>query len=141
MMKQFIETMFGDTLGPDRRLCIFTTPPPPRAEFFDDAAQAAAYAREQAAARDVYFGLGLVKGQPAGRGKAEEMAAIGALWADIDMASPAHNGKALPASIEDVWRLLAKLRTSSARRSMTPTRRGTTGRAAPGEVARRKGPA
>ena len=108
MMKQFIETIFGDALGPDRRLCIFTTPDL-LAEFFADAASAALHARAVAPARDVYFGLGLVKGQPAGRGKAEDVAAIGALWADIDLAGPAHEGKTLPASIEDVWRLLAKL--------------------------------
>ena len=107
-MEQFIETIFSDALAPERRLCIFTAPDL-RAEFFADAASAALHARAVAPARDVYFGLGLVKGTPPGRGKAEDVAAIGALWADIDLASPAHEGKTLPASIEDVWRLLAKL--------------------------------
>ena len=107
-MRPFIETIFGDALGPDRRLCIFTTPDL-QADFFADAGQAAACARELAATRDVYFGVGLVRGQPAGRGKAEDVAAIGALWADVDLADPVHQGKPLPASVDDVRNMLARL--------------------------------
>jgi hypothetical protein len=106
--EEFLGTLFGDALAPDRRLCLFTAPDL-RAEFFDQAAPAAAYARQKAAAHEVYFGVGLVRGQPAGRGKAEDMAAIGALWADIDLAGPAHEGKPLPATVEDVQGMLSRL--------------------------------
>jgi len=101
--------MFGDAVGPERRLTVFTTPDLGTMRFAGlegiegHALDASRHGRE------VYFGLGLIRGSPQGRGAAADVAAIGALWADIDMAGPAHPGKALPSSIEEIEGLLGEL--------------------------------
>ena len=108
MMQQFILDIFGDSLGQQRRLSIFAVPSL-RSELFDDVGRAVSYAKDLATQQNVYFSLGLIAGQPAGRGKAEEVAAIGALWADIDLASDAHPGKRLPATVEEAESILARM--------------------------------
>ncbi|HOI53862.1 MAG TPA: AAA family ATPase [Phycisphaerae bacterium] len=108
-MIEFLRDMFGEAVTPERRLTVFTTPDLRTMRFAGldavegHALDASGYGRE------VYFGLGLIRGSPQGRGTAEDVAAIGALWCDIDMAGPAHPGKALPASIEEVEALLGEL--------------------------------
>jgi hypothetical protein len=105
----FLKDMFGDAITPERRLTVFTTPDK-RTMRFTSLDGVEAHASDASRhGREVYFGLGLIRGEPKGRGTAADVAAIGCLWADIDMAGPAHPCKALPSSIEEVERLLAEL--------------------------------
>jgi len=108
MMQQFIRDIFGDALGERRRLSIFAVPSL-LSELFDDVDKAVAHAENLATQQNIYFGLGLIAGRPAGRGKAEDVAAIGALWADIDLASEAHPGKKLPATVDEAEAILARV--------------------------------
>lgn len=107
-MEAFLRDIFGDALATDRRLVIFTTPDT-RARLFTDVDAATQYARARSDACDVYFGLALVTGQPKGRGTLEDTAAIGALWADIDVAGDTHPRQDLPTSIDEARTLLAAL--------------------------------
>ena len=108
-MIEFLKDMFGDAITPERRLTVFTTPDLGTMRFAGlDGVEGHALDASRHG-REVYFGLGLIRGSPQGRGTAEDVAAIGALWCDIDLAGPAHPGKALPASIEEVEALLGEL--------------------------------
>ncbi|MFO8012736.1 MAG: DUF3987 domain-containing protein [Phycisphaerae bacterium] len=107
-MNRFITELFGDALSAERRLAVFTVPGQ-QTRFFAGAAEAETYAREQSAARDVYYGVGLVRGSPSGRGKARDVAAIGALWADIDMRGPGREAKPLPVTLDEARRILERL--------------------------------
>ena len=104
-MESFITDIFGDALSAERRLAVFTVPGL-QARLFADAASAMAYAKERSAAEDVYFGVGLIRGRPRGRGKAKDVAAIGALWADIDLVGPGRAQKPLPATVDHARRIL-----------------------------------
>jgi hypothetical protein len=107
-MEPFLELLFAPAVSAQHRLGIFTLPGQ-RTEFFAGGASAAQYARSKRATHDVYFGVGLVAGTPEGRGKSSDVAGIGALWADIDFAGPAHGDKPLPADDDDLQRLLREL--------------------------------
>jgi len=85
------------------------TKPDGHTRFFHDYGQLEQYARQQAATQEVYFGVGLIAGQPRGRGKAQDVAAIGALWCDVDVRGPAHPRANLPASIAEAEALLAEM--------------------------------
>src|SRR5687768_861969 len=99
-MDEFLEALFADSLTPTRRLTIFTLPGE-RSRHFARLDLAVTYARQQSAKKDVYFGVGLIGGKPKGRGTADDVAGIGGLWADVDVAAPFRTGKALPATIEE----------------------------------------
>ena len=107
-MEDFLTQMFGTAVSAERRLALFTVPER-RARFFDDLTSASKVATRLAESQNVYFGLGLIQGTPAGRGKQADIAGIVALWADIDFAGDAHVGKALPSNDDDVQRLLAEI--------------------------------
>jgi len=108
-LSDLLTDIFGEAISAERRLVIFTMPDK-RTQLFDGLTAVDGYCRQASdQGREVYFGLGLVRGTPKGRGEATDMAAIGALWADIDLAGPAHPGKALPANIDEVEGLLAEL--------------------------------
>ncbi len=107
-MNRFITELFGDALSAERRLAVFSVPGQ-QTRFFAGAAEVEAYAREQSAARNVYYGVGLIRGNPSGRGKARDVAAIGALWADIDLLGPGRETKALPATVDDARRIFQRL--------------------------------
>lgn len=64
-------------------------------------------AKPHIATQNVYFGLGLRGGQTEGRGEEADVVAIPALWCDLDIASPVHNAKNLPPSLEAAQSLLA----------------------------------
>lgn len=57
---------------------------------------------------DVYFGVGLRRENlgKEQRGKAADVCAIPALWADLDVAGPAHTSTALPPTLEDALSLV-----------------------------------
>lgn len=107
-MEDFLAGMFGTSISTERRLALFTVPER-RARFFGDLESAGKVASKLAESQNVYFGVGLIQGTPAGRGKQEDIAGIVALWADVDFAGDAHTGKALPADEADFQRLLAEL--------------------------------
>jgi hypothetical protein len=103
-----LEMLFGGAISPSRRIAIFTVQNT-QTEFFSDISAAVSYADTKSRQCDVYYGLGLVGGSPKGRGAFDDIAAIGALWADIDLASPVHTTSALPETIDDVDKILASL--------------------------------
>jgi len=107
-MEAFLLDIFGDAISAERRLVIFTTPDK-HARLFISAEEAVRHARSRSATQNVYFGLSLVRGAPRGRGKVDDAAAIGALWADIDVASDVHRRTDLPASVDQARTLLAAL--------------------------------
>jgi len=104
-MEYFLEHLFGDDVTPERRIAVFTTPSR-RTRLFADYRQLEQYAVQQSATQNVYFGVGLVQGEPRGRGKLRDIAAIGALWCDIDIRSPCHPKEALPGSVAEAQSLL-----------------------------------
>ena len=105
---EFLNTIFSDGLSDSRRLAIWSLPDKAR-EFFTDTAAAIKYAQSKADTQDVYFGLGLVAGSPKGRGKLADIAAIGCLWADIDIAGPGHKKPNLPPNETMVCKLLDRI--------------------------------
>ncbi len=104
-MRTFITDLFGDALSVDRRLAVFTVPGQ-KTGFFAGAGEAEAYAKEQSATCDVYYGVGLIGGTPSGRGKARDVGAIGALWADIDLVGPGRTAKPLPVTVGEARGIL-----------------------------------
>ena len=107
-MDEFLSWVFSDSLGPDRRLVLFTVPEK-RPRFFETIRDASAAGTSLARTQNVYFGLGLIQGSPSGRGRREDVAAIGSLWADIDFRSDVHANKSLPTGEADFQRLLSTL--------------------------------
>lgn len=105
-MERFLEDLFGDELTPDRRIAVFTTPDR-QTRFFHDLGQLGLYARQRSSTQNVYFGVGLIRGEPKGRGKYDDIAGIGALWCDIDVRSPAHPKGNLPESVEEANGILS----------------------------------
>jgi len=107
-MERFLADLFADEVTPERRIAVFTTPDR-QTRFFCDLGQLGLYARQRSPAQNVYFGVGLIRGDPAGRGKHEDIAAIGALWCDVDVHSPAHPRENLPQSLEEARGLLRQM--------------------------------
>ncbi|HEX4593981.1 MAG TPA: hypothetical protein VH157_06885 [Bryobacteraceae bacterium] len=60
--------------------------------------------------KDVYVGIGLAPraGSSQERTKAEEIAGLVAVWADVDFESPVHPGKKLPKDLEEALEILPK---------------------------------
>ncbi|NLX59679.1 MAG: DUF3987 domain-containing protein [Phycisphaerae bacterium] len=105
----FLGDVFGEAVSAERRLAIFTLPDR-RTRHFADLADIDAYCEHTSdQGQETFFGLGLVRGTPQGRGTAEDVAAIGGLWCDIDRAGPAHPDKPLPVTMEEVEGLLSEL--------------------------------
>ena len=107
-MQDFLNTIFGDEVTPERRIAVFTTPDR-WTRFFADYRELEIYANQQSATQNVYFGVGLIHGNPKGRGKLADIAGIGAFWCDIDISSPAHPKDNLPKGIEEAKSILGKM--------------------------------
>jgi len=108
-MTDFLEDIFADAVSAERQTVVLTLPDK-RARPFTNLSAAADYCRKAGGmGLDVYYGLGLVRGEPRGRGKSEDVATIGCLWAGIDLAGAAHPGKPLPATLGEVQGLLGEL--------------------------------
>lgn len=107
-MHEFLTHLFGDAVDHRRRLALFTLPEKQTCLFnrIDDAAH---YGMSRAESSDVYFGVGLISGSPAGRGKRDDVAGIGALWADIDVHSSVHTSDRLPCNLDEARELLVQL--------------------------------
>lgn len=100
MTGELLEAIFGDAVGPNARLSIFSLPSR-STDRFESVAEAFHHVTSLYGDEDVYFGLGLVAGDPPGRGTASDIAGIGCLWADLDIAGSAREGKALPSTLDD----------------------------------------
>jgi hypothetical protein len=107
-MQSFLEQIFGDAITPDRQLAIFCKPGAASA-FFDSIGDAAKYVRAHMPHQNVYYSVGLMHGVTEGRGKTENVVAIGGLWGDVDLCVGPHKNKPLPASVEDVMQLVDRL--------------------------------
>jgi len=103
--KTFLNTLWPNEIIRQRRLLIWTFPDK-TSRFFSNVDTAVSYALKKAVDQDVYFGLSLVSGDPTGRGKFANMAAIACLWADIDLADPVHKKKLLPPDLPAAQKLL-----------------------------------
>lgn len=105
--RQFFEQLFGESLGDNRKLTIFTKPnqASPRFTSIEEAAE---YATTRPSSSSVYHGLGTVD-NPSGRGTADEVLSISALWCDIDCQSEAHQFDNLPRTIDEAVSLLAEM--------------------------------
>ena len=80
-----------------------------RSYWFQDVVPAGAFVMSAACRNTcVYLGLGLSRTDqgPNHRCASEEIAGLAALWADLDIASPAHKGKALPPAVSDAVSIL-----------------------------------
>ena len=104
-MSDLLDAIFAGGVGPDARLSIFTLPSRATRRF-EAMAGAGAYIASLGDDADIYFGLGLVAGDPSGRGTAMDVAGIGCMWADLDVAGPAHKARALPPSLDDAIALV-----------------------------------
>jgi hypothetical protein len=79
----FLDQLFGDSVSEEALICIWTLPDK-RSQFFSTTQAATKYALDQVN-KDVYFGLGLYRsGITSGRGTADDVVMITAMWADID---------------------------------------------------------
>lgn len=107
-MHEFFEHIFGEAIDSQRRLALFTVRDR-RTRLFDNIEDAVALAQQRSVRSDVYFGLGLIEGSPSGRGRYQDVAAIGALWADIDMQSSVHPRQQLPVTLDEARRLLSQV--------------------------------
>ena len=105
---EFLQALFADEISDQQQLSIFCLPGKTTRRFAN-IPDAVVFADQQAASQDVYFGLGLIAGNPKGRGKIEDIIGIGGLWADIDIANHEHKKKNLPPDIETAHKLLNKI--------------------------------
>ena len=107
-MRELLESIFGDAPAPERRIAIFTLPSR-QTRLFSAYEPVSEYVAQQRDMQNIYFGLGLVAGQPAGRGRFADIAGIGCLWCDIDVACEAHAKPNLPQSVEEAHSLLRQM--------------------------------
>jgi putative DNA primase/helicase len=109
---RFLTALFGEC--PSGLWFYLWTLPDKRSEWFEveNVAKAAEYAeRTRGKLRDCYVGvaLGSERGMPVQRIKAEATAGIVGLWADVDIADPAHKKPNLPPTIEDARGLVESM--------------------------------
>ncbi|MFM7167195.1 MAG: hypothetical protein ACKO3T_18300 [Planctomycetaceae bacterium] len=107
-MDEFLHELFGAGLASGCQVSLFTVPEK-RARRFTDIPTALQVAQTLATTQNVYFNVGMIAGSPKGRGKAEDVGALVALWADVDFQSPAHANHNLPADAADFERLIPEL--------------------------------
>ena len=105
---EFLEALFAEEISSQRQLSIFCLPGKATRRFAG-IAEAVVFANQQAQSQDVYFGLGLIAGNPTGRGKIQDIIGIGGLWADIDLAGGSHKKPNLPPDIDAAQNILDKL--------------------------------
>jgi len=106
---QFLRAFFNNANDDEFYACLWT--PRQRPFFFkwpSEVDKAAAQADKWTEARrDVYFRATLLRSPPkTGRGTAADTAALVGVWADIDIAGPAHRKQGLPLSEEVARKLL-----------------------------------
>jgi hypothetical protein len=107
--KAFLSALFGDV---DHGMLSVFTLPSRRAAFFDLSqsgweslvASRAAVMRDQ----NVYFGVGILDGEPVGRSRGTEgdICGIPGLWLDVDVDGSGHKSGRLPPTFEDALALI-----------------------------------
>jgi hypothetical protein len=107
-MDEFLHELFDAGLASGCQISLFTVPEK-RARRFSSIPAAVQVAQTLATTQNVYFNVGMIAGEPKGRGKAEDVSAIVALWADVDFQSAAHANHSLPADATDFERLIPEL--------------------------------
>jgi len=107
-MEEFLESLFGEEISAERRVAVFTTPDK-RTRFFSDMKALSAYALQRSQTANVYFGVGLIRGEPKGRGKLPDVAGIGGLWCDIDIRGESHDKENLPKNKDDGHSIIAEM--------------------------------
>lgn len=107
-MEEFLNTLFGEAVAENRRLCVFTLPDR-RTRHFSSLTAAVLHAVDQAKTKEVYFGVGLACRNFGRRNSSSDIAAIVGLWADVDLAAPWRTEKPLPRTIEEARTILDKL--------------------------------
>jgi len=109
-MQELIYGLFGDTITAERRLCLVTLPDK-KHTFHASVKDAYGYAAEVMQKAEVYFCVGLMKGDDGDPHRYEkDVLAIGGFWADIDLDAPYRKGKkALPKTMDEAKSILAKL--------------------------------
>ncbi len=103
--RQFVEALFSSK--PEELRILIWTLADRGSRWFSDVESAIRYA-ESASGQDVYIGVGL-SGRDYGadhRCPSSEIAAIGGLWADIDLRSDAHPKTTLPCTVEEALSIL-----------------------------------
>lgn len=103
---EFLQAIFQDSINNENKLSIWG---PKHHRFCTDIPTAVEYTESLPQDNDIYFGLGLVGGTPKGRGKLEDITAIGCLWADIDIKCDAHKKTNLPMTQKDAELILTKV--------------------------------
>ena len=101
----FLEALFGGK--PDDLFVLLWTLPEKRSHWFRNV-EGAIQLAESLSDNDIYVGVALSAQDygTARRCSSSEVAGIPGLWADLDLASDAHPGKALPATVEDALTIL-----------------------------------
>jgi len=107
-METFFENIFGEAISDGRQLLVFTLPDR-RARHFSSRTAAALHAANEGKTKDVYFGVGLAGRNFGRKNAALDVAAIGGLWADIDLAAPWRTDKPLPRTADEARTILDKL--------------------------------
>lgn len=105
--REFFDALYGQAIGEDAQLCIWTIPDK-RSKWFTETESAAIYALAQAERREVYYGVGLRRAKiHAGRGKSNDVTQVTTLWADIDYGAT-HQSKAYPPTEDDAMKLVSE---------------------------------
>jgi len=101
----FFDALFGLAVNDCALIAVWTLPDK-RTRFFDQTAQAADYAMSRAGDSDVYMGVCLYPpGIKRGRGRAADVVACPAMWADIDF-GPHHKKPKLPPDLDAAHEIL-----------------------------------
>jgi hypothetical protein len=108
---RYFEVLFGDAVDAARRIVIWTLPNK-HSQFCTTVAAAADCVKGLSPELDVYCGVGLYRaGIKRGRGKAADVVAIPALWADIDY-GPEHRKPRTPANEKAAGEIVAAIGVS-----------------------------
>lgn len=106
-IREFLETLWGNK--DEETYILIWTGQDKRSRWFQEVDAAAEYVGSEACrGKCVFVGLGASKTDNGAthRCKSEEIAAICAVWVDLDLKCEAHQGKALPGTVEDAISIL-----------------------------------
>ncbi len=100
--RQFLEALMGDGLPSPHAAVVFTLPDR-KSTRYSKPTLALPYVERTGEQQNAYIGVGVIDQQPeqGKRGKAEDVSGIFGMWADIDIAGPAHDtNKAYPPDLD-----------------------------------------
>ncbi len=105
--REFLEILWQ--YKPDEMYILIWTGQDKRSHWFQDAAAAAEYVESDACrGKCVFVGIGASKTDngPTHRCTSDQIAALSAVWTDLDLKGEAHKGKALPGTVDDALSVL-----------------------------------